>query len=96
MHRESVDSKRELQGAETDYERMGWDVVDRASGRIVVERGLRGSWMWHILFLLLVPIIGNLCYSAYRRYDRPEQVVIWIEGYDHARESGAEGGDADR
>lgn len=79
--RELVDSKDELEAAENDYERMGWEVTDRTTGRSVVERGLRGSWWWHVLYLFLAPIAGNLIYSAYRRYDRPEQVVIRVRGF---------------
>jgi hypothetical protein len=81
MRRELVDTKHELQGAEADYELMGWEVIDRSAGRIVVERGRRGSWGWHLLYLLILPILGNLIYSAYRRYDRPEQIVIRIRGH---------------
>ena len=80
MRRELVDTKREREAAEADYERMGWEVVGRSTGRTVVERGRRGSWGWHILYFLLVPIVGNLIYSAYRRYDRPEQIVIRTHG----------------
>jgi len=80
MRRELVDTKREREAAEADYERMGWEVVGRSTGRTVVERGRRGSWGWHILYFLLVPIVGNLIYSAYRRYDRPKQIVIRTHG----------------
>jgi hypothetical protein len=79
--RELVDSKDELKAAASDYERMGWEVTDRTAGRIVVERGLRGSWVWHLLYFIAAPIYGNLVYSAYRRYDRPEQVVIRVRGF---------------
>ena len=78
--RELVDSKDELEAAATDYERMGWEVTDRTGGRLVVERGWRGSWGMHILYFLLAPVYGNLVYSAYRRFDRPEQVVIRVRG----------------
>jgi len=80
MRRELVDSKNELEAAELDYQHMGWDVVERSPGRTTVERGWRGAWGWHLLFLILVPIAGNLCYSAYRRYNRPEQIVIRVRG----------------
>lgn len=89
--RELVETKQQLEAAESDYERMGFDAVDRAPGRTVMRRGLRGSWLPHILYLFLVPIVGNLVYSAFRRYDRPERVVIRIRGFaeraaDHAPE----------
>jgi hypothetical protein len=81
MRRELVDTKRELQGAESDYEQMGWEVVDRSPGRIVVERGRRGSWPWHLLYFAILPVYGNLLYSAYRRYNRPQRLVIRIRGF---------------
>lgn len=81
MRRELVDTKRELQGAESDYEQMGWNVIDRSPGRIVVERGRRGSWAWHLLYFIALPVYGNLLYSAYRRYDRPQRLVIRIRGF---------------
>lgn len=82
MRRELVDTKREREAAESDYERMGWEVVDRSAGRSVVERGWRGSWGLHLFFFLLAPVYGNMVYSAYRRYDRPEQIVIRTRGFD--------------
>lgn len=96
--RELVDSTPELDAAEADYERMGWEVIDRTPERAVVERGFRGSWLWHLLFFLLIPILANLCYSAYRRYNRPEQVVIRVRGVadtDDTHDTDGEGEDAD-
>lgn len=81
MRRELVDTKHALAAAEQDYLRMGWDVIDRTPGQVTVERGRRGAWGWHLLFLILVPLVGNLCYSAYRRYNRPEQMVVRIRGF---------------
>ena len=79
--RELVESENQLKAATADYERMGWEVVDQTAGRVVVKRGLRGSWLPHILYFLLAPIYGNLIYSAFRRYDRPEHVVIRIRDF---------------
>jgi len=93
MRRELVETKREREAAESDYERMGWEVVDRSPGRSIVERGRRGSWGWHILYLFLVPIVGNLIYSAYRRYDRPEQIVIRIRRFAEPDPTPDAGGD---
>lgn len=81
MRRELVDTKHALAAAEQDYLRMGWDVIDRTPGQVTVERGRRGAWGWHLLFLILVPLVGNQCYSAYRRYNRPEQMVVRIRGF---------------
>ena len=92
MRRELVDTERERKAAESDYERMGWE-VNRSAGRTVAERGFRGSWVWHILYFLLAPIYGNLIYSAYRRYDRPEQIVIRTRGGDDADPTPDAGGD---
>lgn len=95
--RDAVDTQREYANAVNDYERMGWEIDARESGRTVLQRGLRGGWLWHLLFFLIVPIIGNLCYSAFRRYDRPEYVVVRLRGtreddesdaVDDAREAG--------
>lgn len=74
--REVVDTKTEFEQAVFDYETAGWETVEQSQGRAVLERGLRGSWAWHILFLFIAPIYGNLLYSAYRCYDRPEQFVV--------------------
>lgn len=71
-----VETERELDQTITDYQTEGWDVEKREAGRVVFERGLRGRWAWHLLYLILLPIIGNLCYSAYRRYGRPEREVV--------------------
>jgi hypothetical protein len=38
----------------------------------------------HILYFLCAPVYGNLIYSAYRRYDRPEQTVIRVREGDDA------------
>ena len=89
MRRELVDTESELEAAVSDYERMGWEVAERSRERVVLSRGLRGSWLWHLLFLVLIPIVANLCYSAYRRYNRPEGVVIRRRG------AAAETADAD-
>jgi hypothetical protein len=69
---------------------MGWEIVEDGDRRIVAERGLRGSWWWHLLFLLIIPIGANLAYSAYRRYDRPERCIVrWVgtENRSTSRES---------
>jgi len=74
--REVVDTEQEYEQAVFDYETAGWEVVEQAQGRAVLERGLRGTWVWHLLFFVAAPIYGNLIYSAYRRYDRPERFVV--------------------
>jgi len=74
--REIVESEHEYDVAINDYETMGWEVVERGDSRAVVKRDLRGSWLWHLLYFLTVPVIGNMVYSAYRRYDRPERRII--------------------
>lgn len=78
--REIVETKQELEAAESDYEQMGWEVTARALGRTVVKQGTRGDWRWHILLVILAPLYGNLVYAAYRRYNRPKYVVIRIQG----------------
>lgn len=80
MRRELVDTESELEAAVSDYERMGADLADRSRNRAVVSRGARGAWVWHLAFLITVPIVGNVIYSAYRRFGRPEEVVIRIRG----------------
>lgn len=75
--REIVYSEREFEQAIFDYETMGWAVTQRQEGRAVLERGLRSDWLWHLPFFILAPIYGNIVFSGYRRFDRPEQVVIW-------------------
>jgi hypothetical protein len=79
--RELVDTKAQLEAAESDYERMGFDAVERNAGRTVMKRGLRGTWLPHILYFFFAPVYGNLIYSAFRRYDRPERVVIRIRDF---------------
>lgn len=74
--REVVDTKEEFDQAIFDYETAGWEAIEQARGRAVLERGLRGAWGWHLLFLFLAPIYGNMAYSAYRNFDRPEKLVI--------------------
>lgn len=74
--REVLETEQEFKQALFDYETAGWEVVDKAQGRAVLERGLRGTWIWHFLYFFLAPVYGNLVYSAYRRYDRPERIVI--------------------
>lgn len=76
--RDVVDTEEEHNNAVSDYERMGWEIDAREENRTVLRRGLRGSWLWHLLFFLLAPIVGNLCYSAYRRFDRPEKTVVRV------------------
>ena len=74
--REVVETEQEFKQAQFDYETAGWEVVEKAQGRAVLERDLRGTWIWHLLYFFLAPVYGNLVYSAYRRYDRPERIVI--------------------
>lgn len=76
--RDVVDTDHERDLAVSDYRQMGWEVDAEGENRTVLRRGHRGSWGWHILFFLLAPIVGNLCYSAYRRFDRPEKIVVRI------------------
>lgn len=78
--REVVDTERGFEQAVFDYETAGWDVEEKNQGRAVLNRGYRGGWGWHLLFLVLIPIGGNLAYSAYRRFDRPERAVIRLKG----------------
>ena len=74
--REVVDTEQEFKQAIFDYETVGWETVEQAQGRAVLERGLRGTWIWHVLYFIMAPIYGNVVYSAYRRYDRPEKLVV--------------------
>lgn len=74
--REVVDTEQEFKQTVFDYETAGWETVEQAQGRAVLERGLRGSWIWHVLYFIMAPIYGNAVYSAYRRYDRPEKLVV--------------------
>jgi hypothetical protein len=76
--RDVVDTDHERDLAVSDYERMGWEIDTEGENRTVLKRGFRGSWWWHLLFLILAPIVGNLCYSAYRRFDRPEKTVVRV------------------
>jgi hypothetical protein len=78
--RELVETQHELNAARADYERMEWEIVEAGDRRIVAERGLRGSWWWHLLFFVIIPIGANLAYSAYRRYDRPERRIVRLAG----------------
>mgnify|MGYP000421626364 CR=1 FL=1 len=71
-----VETTREFDQAISDYQAIGWEVDQRGADRAILKRGFRGSWLWHLLFLFLVPIVGNLCYSAYRRYNRPAWRVV--------------------
>ena len=80
--REVVETKQELENAVGDYETAGWEAVEQTDNRAVMERGLRGSAVWHILYFFLAPLYGNLVYSAYRRYDRPETCVIRVQAGD--------------
>ena len=74
--REIVDSKVEFEQAIFDYETTGWEVVERNPGRAVLKKGLRGEWIIHILLLFLLPIVGNIFFSAYRNFDRPQKLVV--------------------
>lgn len=78
--RDVVDTEEEHNNAVSDYERMGWEIDAREENRTVLRRWLRGSWLWHILFFFMAPVFGNVCYSAFRRYDRPAYVVVRTRG----------------
>lgn len=78
--RDVVDTEEEHNTAVSDYERMGWEIDAREEGRTVLRRGFRGGWGWHLLFFVLLPVFGNLGYSAFRRYDRPAYVVVRTRG----------------
>lgn len=79
--REIVDSQKELEQAVFDYKQAGWEVDQEAEGRAIMKRGLRGGFLEHFLFFILLPIYGNLVYSAYRRYNRPEKLVFRVKGF---------------
>lgn len=87
--RELVDTNRELEAAIMDYQQLGFEVTEREQGRAVLKRGLRGGWGWHILYFLLAPIYGNVVYSAYRRFDRPERVIVRVRGFAEKNTEGA-------
>ena len=74
--REVVETERDFDQALFDYETAGWETIEKAQGRAVMERDLRGTWIWHLLYFFLAPVYGNLVYSAFRRYNRPERIVI--------------------
>ena len=74
--REVVDTEQEFKQAVFDYETAGWETVEQAQGRAVLERGLRGTWIWHLLYFFFLPVYGNMVYSGYRRYGRPERLII--------------------
>lgn len=78
--REVVETADELEAAIEDYEEMGWKVYDRTPGRVVFRRGKRGNVFWHLPYLLLAPVVGNLTYSAFRRYNRPRYTVVRVRG----------------
>jgi len=79
--REIVDNQTELEQSMFDYETAGWEVEEKSRGRVVMKRGLRGGFLEHFLFFFLAPIYGNLVYSAYRRFDRPERIVLRVQGF---------------
>lgn len=74
--RKVVESEQEFEQALFDYQTAGWETAEKAEGRAVLERGLRGSWLWHLLYFFFAPVYGNMLYSAYRRYNRPEKLVV--------------------
>lgn len=74
--RDVVDTEQEFKQAVFDYETAGWEVVEQNQGRAVLQRGLRGSWIWHIPLLIFTLGYGNLLYLAYRWFDRPEKLVV--------------------
>jgi len=78
--REVVETADELEAAIEDYEEMNWKVYERTPGRVVFRRGKRGNVFWHLPYLLLAPVVGNLTYSAFRRFNRPRYTVVRVRG----------------
>ena len=79
--RELVDTRHELEAAVSDYQRLGFDIMESNPGRAVLRRGYRGSALWHLLFFAVAPFYGNLVYAAFRRFDRPERVIVRVRGF---------------
>lgn len=78
--REVVETADEIEAAVQDYEEMDWEVYDRTLDRVVFRRGLRGRFLWHFFYFLLAPVVGNLIYSAFRRFNRPRYTVVRVRG----------------
>lgn len=70
-----------MNDAVSDYvEGEGWEIIEKEDGRTILELGLRGSWFWHLLWFILLPILGNIIYSLWRRTDdRPKRKVIRVK-----------------
>jgi len=76
--RREVDSEKKKDKLIQDYQTQGYKVKDETSDRVVMNKGLKGDWWWHIIIFLLFPILGNLVYSMWRRTG-DDNVIIRVE-----------------
>lgn len=71
-----------------DYESQNWKIVEETSEKAVLKKKLRGAWIWHILWFILIPILGNILYMIYRRTgDGGEKGVIRLKNEVQTEES---------
>ena len=74
--REVVDTEQAFEQAVFDYQTVGYEVVEKAQGRAVLKRGLRGDWIWHVPLFIFTLGVGNIAYLFYRWFNRPEKLVV--------------------
>jgi hypothetical protein len=76
---EVYEDKSEFKNVVDDYKLEGWKVLDSKEKRVVLRQGYKGSWWWHLFWVLFFPL-GTLGYMVYRRTDnRPKKKTIRLE-----------------
>lgn len=78
--REVANTQEEFNELINDYKSLDWKLVEEKDDKAVLKLGLRGIWGFHIVMFLLLPIVGNIIFSLYRRMgDRPKKCVIRLK-----------------